>query len=104
MVSKFVQIWRGSLIRFALCLAALGNPFLADAEAQRTSAPPPAPRRPSIILILADDLGYGDLCCYGQSKIKTPSLDRLAHEGSRFTDVHAASTVCTTFRPGPVHH
>src|SRR5579864_4249361 len=47
--------------------------------------PPPAPRRPSIILILADNVGYGDLGCYGQTKIKTPHLDQLASEGIRFT-------------------
>ena len=53
--------------------------------------PPPAPRRPSIILILADNLGYGDLGCYGQTKIKTPNLDRLAKEGIRFTSFYAGS-------------
>ena len=52
---------------------------------------PPAPRRPSIILILADNLGYGDLGCYGQTKIKTPNLDRLAKEGIRFTSFYAGS-------------
>src|SRR5262249_30214273 len=47
----------------------------------------PAPiRKPSIIFILADDLGYGDLGCYGQKKIKTPNIDRLAAEGIRFTN------------------
>ena len=53
--------------------------------------PPPAPRRPSIILILADNLGYGDLGCYGQTKIKTPNLDRLAKEGIRFTSFYVGS-------------
>ena len=53
--------------------------------------PPPAPRRPSIILILADNLGYGDLGCYGQTKIKTPNLDRLAKEGIRFTSFYTGS-------------
>jgi arylsulfatase A-like enzyme len=53
--------------------------------------PPPAPRRPSIILILADNIGYGDLGCYGQTKIKTPNLDKLAAGGARFTSFYAGS-------------
>lgn len=52
---------------------------------------PPAPRRPSVILILADNVGYGDLGCYGQKKVKTPNLDKLASEGIRFTSYYAAS-------------
>jgi len=53
---------------------------------------------PNIIFILADDLGYGDLGCYGQERIKTPSIDRLAAEGIRFTDHYAGSTVCAPSR------
>jgi arylsulfatase A-like enzyme len=52
---------------------------------------PPAPRRPSIVLILADNIGYGDLSCYGQAKVKTPNLDKLASEGIRFTSYYAGS-------------
>src|SRR6201999_1474905 len=61
-----------------------------------TSADPPA--RPNILLVLADDLGYGDLGCYGQKKIRTPNLDRLAAEGVRFTQAYAGSTVCAPSR------
>jgi len=69
------------------------------AFAQSTNnSPPPAPRRPSIIFILADDLGYGDLGCYGQMRIKTPNIDRLAEEGIRFTSCYAGSTVCSPSR------
>ena len=50
--------------------------------------------RPNIIFILADDLGYGDLGCYGQQKIKTPEIDKMAREGMRFTQHYAGSTVC----------
>jgi arylsulfatase A-like enzyme len=57
----------------------------------------PAPR-PNIIFILADDLGYGDLGCYGQKQILTPSLDKLAAEGLRFTNAYAGATVCAPSR------
>ena len=57
-----------------------------------------AEMRPNVILIFADDLGYGDLGCYGQTKIKTPHLDRMAKEGMRFTQCYAGSTVCAPSR------
>ena len=53
---------------------------------------------PNIIVILADDLGYGDLGAYGQKKIQTPRLDRMAHEGMRFTSFYAGHTVCAPSR------
>ena len=56
---------------------------------------------PNIVIILADDLGYGDLGCYNaESKIPTPNLDRLAAEGLRFTDAHTPSSVCSPTRYG----
>jgi arylsulfatase A-like enzyme len=54
--------------------------------------------RPNIVFILADDLGYGDLGCYGQKQVATPNLDRLAAEGVRFTEAYAGSTVCAPSR------
>jgi arylsulfatase A-like enzyme len=54
--------------------------------------------RPNVVVILADDVGYGDLGCYGATRVKTPHLDRLAAEGIRFTDGHAASATCTPTR------
>ncbi|MGH7138079.1 MAG: sulfatase-like hydrolase/transferase, partial [Pirellulales bacterium] len=54
--------------------------------------------RPNVVLILADDVGYGDLSCYGAKQIKTPNLDRLAAGGLRFTDGHAPSATCTPTR------
>ena len=57
-----------------------------------------ASKKPNIIYILADDLGYGDLGCYGQQRIKTPHLDQMAAEGMRFTDHYAGSTVCAPSR------
>jgi len=56
------------------------------------------PRRPNIVFILADDLGYGDVGCYGQQRIQTPNIDRLAKEGLRFTDFYAGCTVCAPSR------
>lgn len=50
--------------------------------------------KPNVILVLADDLGYGDLGCYGQTKIQTPELDRFASQGVKFTQAYAGSTVC----------
>ncbi len=62
--------------------------------------PAPAPRtgRPNVILMMADDLGYADLSCYGSEKIKTPVLDRLAAGGVRLTSFYAGCTVCTPSR------
>jgi arylsulfatase A-like enzyme len=71
-------------------LASLGGGLLGAGAAQRA--------RPNIVLILADDLGYGDLGCYGQQRIETPNLDRLAAEGVRFTQAYAGSTVCAPSR------
>lgn len=55
-------------------------------------------QRPNIIWIMADDLGYGELGCYGQTEIRTPNIDRLAAEGMRFTQCYAGSTVCAPTR------
>lgn len=54
--------------------------------------------RPNIVLIYADDLGYGDVSCYGADRANTPNIDRLARQGRMFTDAHAASAVCTSSR------
>jgi arylsulfatase A-like enzyme len=70
---------------------------LIGAEAAHADDPP-APRLPNIVFIMADDLGYGDLGCYGQEQIQTPRIDRLAEEGIRFTDYYAGSTVCAPSR------
>lgn len=56
------------------------------------------PKKPNIIYILADDLGYGDVGCYGQKKINTPTLDRMAKEGLRFSQHYAGNAVCAPSR------
>ena len=69
-------------------------------HAQKTAKPSMdgTARSPNIIFILADDLGYGDLGCYGQPRIDTPHLDRMAEEGIRFTEVYSGYTVCAPSR------
>ncbi|MCE5324816.1 MAG: arylsulfatase [Planctomycetaceae bacterium] len=75
------------------CLARLSAAGAAEGNAMK--------RRPNIIYILADDLGYGDVSCFNpQGKIPTPNLDRLAAQGMRFTDAHATSAVCSPSRYG----
>ena len=59
-----------------------------------------AKRSPNIVLIMADDLGYGDIGCFGSRRIDTPNLDRLAAEGLRFTDFHSSGAVCSPTRAG----
>ena len=56
------------------------------------------PERPNIVVILADDLGYGDLACYGNQKNRTRHLDRLAREGLRFSDFHSNGPMCSPTR------
>ena len=66
--------------------------FIATPSAAALSAAP-ATKKPNIVFVLADDLGYGDVGCYGQKQIETPNIDRLAAEGMRFTSGYAACPV-----------
>src|SRR5512140_3133839 len=61
-------------------------------------APASAPPRPNIVMLYADDLGYGDTSCYGAQRVQTPNIDRLARRGIRFTDVHTSAATCTPSR------
>ncbi len=79
---------------FALLTALLLAP-LAALHAADVSKPT---AKPNIVFILADDLGYGDLGCFGQKLIQTPNIDRLAREGMRFTQAYAGATVCAPSR------
>ena len=78
----------GLLCLFTLCLLSL--PFVAVSQAAET--------RPNIVMILADDVSWNDLGCYGHPSIRTPNLDRLAREGMRFTNAYAANPVCSPTR------
>ena len=91
-------IWLRSQLR--LCLVVTSNncrafdpKFSPWAEHANGHSGPP-----NIVFIMADDLGYGDLGCYGQQQIQTPCIDRLALEGMRFTQAYAGGCVCTPSR------
>lgn len=58
----------------------------------------PISQRPNILFIITDDVGYGDLSCYGATKVKTPNIDKLAKDGCRFTDAHSPAATCTPTR------
>jgi len=75
--------------------AAVGATSLAAVGAAQN---PRGPARPNILFILADDLGYGDLSCYGRPDYTTPVLDKMAREGMKFTDAYASAPVCTPTR------
>ncbi len=77
-------------------LGALGAAALTSCGSSESSEEPA--RRPNIVFIMADDLGYGDLGCYGQKQISTPNIDRLASTGLKFTNAYAGCTVCAPSR------
>ena len=78
-----------SLILAALVIISAGFSWQAVAEAKE---------RPNIVVIMADDLGYGDLSCYGATSLETPNIDRLAAEGQRFTSGYCSASTCTPTR------
>lgn len=81
----------GSFMNFRFCHAVAAVCLVAG-TASAAETPP------NIVLILADDLGYGDIGCYGNSRVSTPNLDRLAQEGLRFTDFHSNGAQCAPTR------
>ena len=84
-------------------VATLGPDGASAQQSPRAPAPSggvPGHERPNVLFILADDLGYGDLSCYGRPDYKTPVLDRLASQGLKFTSNYAAAPVCTPTRCG----
>ncbi len=79
-------------------LLMLSLPFLVAASSLLAAAMPAIERPPNVVIFLADDLGYGDLACYGHPRIKTPNLDAFARQGVRLTQCYAASAVCSPSR------
>ena len=82
------------LFAFGICLIGALTLFSIKASGQETQPK----KTPNIVLIMADDLGWKDLHCYGNEKLDTPNLDRLAQQGLLFTDAYSASPVCTPTR------
>ena len=76
-------------------LAPLATQMAHAAKKPKTATDP---NRPNVIVILADDLGYGDLGCYGAKNVETPNVDRLASRGVRFTDMYAIAATSTPSR------
>lgn len=95
--TSFRKLDRRGLSQIAIFLAAaIGS--LCSRSPANADEKPRASSRPNIVFILADDLGYGELGCYGQTKIRTPNLDRLAAEGMRFTQHYSGAPVCAPAR------
>jgi arylsulfatase A-like enzyme len=86
-------------MRCTVLIVAVVAATLADSTARAQRAPASA-EKPNVVLIITDDVGYGDLGSYGAPDIKTPNIDRLAREGVRFTDFYANGAVCTPTRAG----
>ena len=87
------------LLLAALVVAVSGRPAAAvPASAADAAAAPPPTSRPNIVFVLADDMGLGDVSCYGGTLVPTPRLDRLAQEGARFTRYYTASPICSPSR------
>jgi arylsulfatase A len=77
-----------SIVSLLLCLAI--SSFASESKT--------AGQKPNIIVILADDVGYGSVGCYGATKVRTPSIDRIAQEGIRFTDANTPNSACMPTR------
>lgn len=77
---------------------ALLSPLACTAAMGAKKAKASNQQKPNVIIILADDLGYGDLGCYGAKNVETPNVDKLAKQGIRFTDAHAIASTSTPSR------
>src|SRR5688572_20536594 len=84
-----------SIRAYSWAILFLLSPLLPSSSAWAAALKPR-----NVVLIYADDLGYGDVGCYGATRVKTPNVDRLARDGLRFTDGHCTSATCTPSRYG----
>lgn len=87
MSTKFQKV---NLVLFLICILFLSNTHMLKAQKKQ--------QKPNFVIIMADDLGYADLGCYGSKTIKTPHIDQLAKEGIKFTDFHSNGAVCSPTR------
>lgn len=92
--------YRSNIIYLASFLFSMASFTLGcgEAGASKNTITQAAQNKPNVIIIYADDLGYGDLSCYGSTLIKTPNIDSLAKEGLRFTNAHSMASTCTPSR------
>lgn len=90
----------GGGVAYSLLRGPSEPPYPVSALDPIEHSPTGSGSRPNIVIINADDLGYGDLSCYGSEAIHTPNIDRMAGDGVRFTDFHACDSVCTPSRAG----
>ncbi|HKJ79762.1 MAG TPA: sulfatase-like hydrolase/transferase, partial [Prolixibacteraceae bacterium] len=88
-ILKFVSVFLVIIITFSSCNRSFGSD--QNKGEDRTS-------KPNIVFILVDDLGYRDIGCFGQEKIQTPHIDKLAENGMRFTQAYAGNAVCAPCR------
>lgn len=93
MTALIRQLLRWQVIAWLLCLAAVSSISYSSLHAVEA-----AQRQPNIVFIYVDDMGYGDLGCYGAKGIRTPHLDRMAKEGLRLTNFYSVAPVCTPSR------
>jgi arylsulfatase A-like enzyme len=98
MIDRFLRVFPIAGLGLALGLS-LGHSSLIGSETgQSSEQTSSAPNKPNIIVIMADDLGYGDLSCYGATAVQTPNIDRLSREGLRFTSGYCSASTCTPTR------
>ena len=91
---SLLPLLRGLAVGWAICLASAVSALSGIAAAERQAT------RPNILVVITDDLGYGDLRCYGDRTLHTPNLDRLAAEGLRLTSYYAPAANCSPSRTG----
>ena len=96
-VNKKIEIMKIKNLLFVFTVLFVFVTCTSDRDARKIQ-PRQDDKRPNIVIIYCDDLGYGDLGCFGANDIKTPNIDRMASEGIKFTEFYSASPVCSPSR------